>query len=275
MTYSAEQIISVLFPIFLIFLHQTLAGNTPSNVNPNILPLKDSVCAHRPSEGQRWACEDPQLTFPTVACLTRDVLTCGNVVGKSCVFYSFGAGGCAARDFAKTLVNGKGVTFHDALDTDYISEVLGVKKFHLIDATRNDQNLNRRNIYVRKLAQAFASVCGNTQAFLLVKHYQGQGGGVGVYQTPWDPPTKHPIDIQDNVWLNDEFPSLQNNNKIITVYSVDTSNDNRINPDWTRGLDGPPTVPRDVEAIPLPPLQEAQSRSIPQRRDRRIAKAAR
>jgi hypothetical protein len=46
---------------------------------------------HRPLLGQRWACKDPQLQFPTVACLARDILTCGKVKDNWCVFYSMGA----------------------------------------------------------------------------------------------------------------------------------------------------------------------------------------
>lgn len=191
-----------------------MAGNTFSSE-----PSPDK-CLNTPNKllNQRWACEDPALTFPTVACLAKDILICGKVQRKSCVFYSFGAQGPDARDFCETGLGGIGITFRNALDDPYIKQVINHPRFgdiglQKLGAVRqvNDQNLNRQNIFVRKLSQAFASVCYD-QAYLMVLKYQGRG--VGIYQEAVEPPNKPTQDIKDNVWQNDEFPQLTQNDKI-------------------------------------------------------------
>ena len=223
---------------------QTLAGNCKSKI--------PDACKHRPLPGQRWACEDPKLQFPTVACLAKDILTCGKVGKNWCVFYSMGAKGYDALAYANdeyTGLNGVGVTFHMAFDDEYIERVIGESRFRIGDNAENAAHLTRANIYVRKLSQAFASVCtGN--AFVMVLQRYGKGGGVGAYQTPWAPSTRPVESRQDNVWENDEFPALQLNDKIERVYSVDLSNKNRRTIDWTKGEARKPL--RNVEAIPLP-----------------------
>lgn len=206
------------------------------------------ACPNRPRRGERWACEDPRLPFPTVAYLTKDILTCGKVGDKSYVFYSFGAKGFDARNYANNDLNGRGVTFHDAVEKDYILKVIGHARFSMTDKTRNGMNLNRQNIFVRKLSQAFASICKN-DAFLMITKRDGKGSGVRAYQTPWVD-GKPEQDRQDNVWENDEFPALQLNDKINRVYSVDVSNGNAKNVDWTKGQPKKPL--RNVEAIQLP-----------------------
>ncbi len=225
---------------------QTLAGSCQSKI--------PDACIHRPLPGQRWACGDPKLQFPTVTCLTKDVLTCGKVKKNWCVFYSMGAVGTDALDYANddmAGLNGVGVTFHMALDDKYIKQVIGQERFRITDTTsKNAAHLNRQNIYVRKLSQVFASVC-TENAFVMVLKRNGKSGGVGAYQTPWVNLAKPVGDRHDNVWENDEFPPLQLNDKIKRVYSVDVSNNNRRTIDWTQGQPKKPL--RNVEAIPLPP----------------------
>jgi len=96
-----------------------------------------------------------------------------------------GRQGSDAQDYANEDLNGRGVTLYMAFDQDYIFRVIGQPRFRVIDQTQNAAHLNRQKIYVRKLSQAFASVCkGN--AFLMVAKHNGIGGGVGAYQNPWD-----------------------------------------------------------------------------------------
>jgi len=199
----------------------------------------------------------PALTFPTVACLERDILTCGKVKQNSCVFYSFGALGTHARGFAENELGGNGITFKNALDDRYMAEVIQHPRFGDVAQAEfyglrlvNSENLNRREIFVRKLAQSFASVCSD-QAYLMVLHYNGMGGGVGIYQGPWEPANKPMQDIKDNVWQKDEFPQLTKNNKINKVWSVDVSNNNNKSPDWAKGAGQ--RVPRNIDAMQLPP----------------------
>ncbi len=104
MTRTLVQLLLTLSTLIL----QTLAGGCQ---------LKEpDAFEHRPLLGQRWACEDPQLQFPTVACLARDILTCGKVKDNWCVFYSMGAKGSDAQDYANEDLNGRGVTLHMAFD---------------------------------------------------------------------------------------------------------------------------------------------------------------
>lgn len=229
-----------------------LAGNALSNE-----PAPDA-CVNRPGIGQRWACQDPALTFPTVACLERDILTCGKVKQNSCVFYSFGALGTHARSFADDVLGGNGITFKNALDDKYMKEVIYHPRFGDVAQNEyfavrlvNSENLNRREIFVRKVAQAFASVCAD-QAYLMVLHYNGDGGGVGIYQGPWEPENKPAEDIKDNVWMKDEFTRLTKNNKINKIWSVDVSNNNKQSADWAKGAGA--REPRNIDAMQLPPI---------------------
>ncbi len=160
-----------------------------------------------------------------------------------------GAKGIDARNFVAHDLNGRGVTFHAAVDRNYISDVM---RTHLTRTARNAVNMNREDIYIRKLSQAFASVCEG-DAYLMVLKRNGQGGGVGVFQTPWVADDKDPSDIRDNVWEDYEFPSLQLNMRVPGIYSVDMSNGNQPTLDWVRGRDPQTRQPADVEAIPLPP----------------------
>ena len=247
----ARILLQLLF-MFYTFSPQVLAGNALSSK-----PVPDP-CLHRPNIGQRWACQDPALNFPTVACLIRDILTCGKVQQNSCVFYSFGAKGFEARSFAENELGGRGVTFRGALDDDYMTRVVQHPRFGDVGQAKlyaprlvNSENLNRREIFARKVAQAFASVCSD-QAYLMILHYNGTGGGVGIYQSPWEPKNKPARDIKDNVWQKDEFTQLTNNNKINKIWSIDISNSNSKSPDWAKG--GGQRVPRNIDAMQLPPL---------------------
>ncbi len=208
-------------------------------------------CANRLSPSERWACEEDGLQFPTVECLVQDVITCGNVKDKSCVFYSMGAEGIDARTFAAQDLNGQGVTFHMALDGSYMKRVMDNPVFDIASSARNAGNLSRKDIYIRKLSQALASVCKN-DAYLMVLKRNGDGGGVGIHQTPWVHPKMPSRYMKDNVWEDHELPSLQLNDRVPRIYSVDMSNNNERHEDWVRGRDPQTRQLTDPEAIPLP-----------------------
>ena len=229
----------------------------------NVISKNPIDCVNGPGVGQRWACLDPALSFPTVAYLTRDMLTCGRVTqDKSCVFYSVGAKGDAPVDaFAANELGGKGISFKGAMGDDYIKQVANHPRWgdlreqgYYAKRLVNSGNLNRREIWNRKLAQAFASVCSD-EAYLLVQRYRGAGGGVGIYQIPKDRDNTPPWDVKDNVWVKDEFPALTMNNKINKIFSVDTSNNNKISLDWVKRAGQ--RMPRNIDAMQLPPTQWA------------------
>lgn len=215
----AHKLLYVILTLTTTF-HKTLAGNQvgkaiggscqPKTPEPPVA----GACVGQPQRQQRWACEDPRLQFPTVACLTADILLCGKVKDNWCVFYSFGALGYHARNYAAKDLIGRGITIHGAFDGKYEERVLAQKRFHLDDRNPNAQNLVRESIYVRRLSQAFASVCKD-KAYLMIDRRDGLGGGgPGIFQAPWFPDNRPGADRQDNVWLNDEMPALQLNDKI-------------------------------------------------------------
>ena len=74
-----------------------------------------SVCRNRLPEGEKWACEDEAIVFPTVECILADMKTCNNI-GQNTVFYSFGVRANDVRINVRDKLSPKGVMFFDALD---------------------------------------------------------------------------------------------------------------------------------------------------------------
>ena len=74
-------------------------------------------CQNKPPEGDEWACQADDLTYPNVACILADMQTCGNV-GENTVFYSFGVTTVMARTGLRDTLQPQGTMFNDALDED-------------------------------------------------------------------------------------------------------------------------------------------------------------
>lgn len=172
------------------------------------------------------------------------------------MFYSFGGKASHAKGYAVNDLSGRGATFHMALDAAYMKRVLGVgtrdfDPFGLRDMTQNAFNLNRHDIWVRKLSQAFASVCGG-DTFLMVDIYNGKEGGLGIYQNPLpddDVPLKY---RKEQVWRSHEFPTLRHNDRVPKISSVEITNANNAHVDWTRDQNDIGAWPNDIDAMPLP-----------------------
>ncbi len=98
--------------------------------------------------------------------------------------------------------------------------VIGDSRFHIDAPARNAANLNRADILVRKTSQAMASLC-KSDAYLMVLRRNGDGGGVGITQTPWVPSNMPSQYRKDNVWEDYDFPSLQLNDRV-SKYTVST-----------------------------------------------------
>lgn len=148
-----------------------------------------------------WACDQSKVDFPTVECLAADMRSCGNMDGRSTVFYSFGASTPDARPFRNTL-QPQGTMFNDALDDYYFENVLrDVEKFGLTVPSRGA-------VLTARYAQAMASVSSGT-AYLVVRSYGGdpvanRGGRPGIFQNPLSP-------NDGNIWIPYEFGKLQQN----------------------------------------------------------------
>lgn len=102
-------------------------GNDPNQQQanppppPGVLPgAKWRQCNARPPKGQKWACEDDGLDFPTVDCLVQDIKTCDllNKDGASTIFYSFGVATKEARPKVRDKLDPHGVMFNDGLMSD-------------------------------------------------------------------------------------------------------------------------------------------------------------
>ena len=73
------------------------------------------VCRKSPPSNGKWACEDPNIIFPTVDCILADMKLCG-YLGKNSVFKSFGA---EVPEISATFLDKltpRGVVFNEALD---------------------------------------------------------------------------------------------------------------------------------------------------------------
>lgn len=146
--------------------------------------------------------------------------TCGLIGqgGRSTIFYSFGAKTVQVRAGFRDTLNPKGVMFNDALDGDYFNTVINVPRFHL-------DHTARQKIFTARYAEAMATV-STGEVFIVVKKYNGEGGGQGAYQMPL------PDDSNVNVWRLYEFPTLQRNTDVTKVTSVDLSNNFQRHVDW-------------------------------------------
>ena len=219
--------------LYLLGIHTTytLAGSClsicrdpddcpPGPAQPSESPPIWQTCPSGPGDEAQWACQASNIDFPTVACLTADMTTCGLIGqgGRSTVFYSFGATTLQARTQFRDTLNPKGVMFNDALDDNYWNSVINVPNFHL-------DNAARMSVFVARYAEAMATV-STGEVFLVVKNYDGEGGGQGAYQNPL-PGTTTP-----NVWRLYEFPTLQRNAAVTKVTSIDLGNNLNNHIDW-------------------------------------------
>ena len=143
--------------------------------------------------------------------------------------------------------------FNDALDEDYWNTVLNVQRFRLDLASRTA-------VLVARYGEAMAQVSSG-EAFIVVLHYNGQGGGEGAYQQPLagnnDP----------NVWSLYEFPTLQRNPAITRVTSVDLSNNLNQHVDWEPNQNDEllPVSTASTLAVPAPPNCPAPAKMLKKR----------
>ena len=260
--------VRLLFAIVAVlgYQHSTFVIGCTPNTEPPRHPVPVSgrkVCAGKPTEGKQWACEEPYLAFPTVACLKADIITCGNMAADNIrsVFYSFGPDIADAYRFRDTLTP-QGVTYQDVLDREYFETVLlpfGWKQYQ-----------EREQFLVQLISEAMASL-SHGEAYLPILHYQGDEGGVGAYQNPL------PDDWRTNIWKTNEFPTLQRNDEVPKIITIDISNHDNPIVDRVHATDPttdhPYLPPSNIENETAPPL-EVEILEIPAPGGRRLAKRA-
>ncbi|PVH70902.1 hypothetical protein DL98DRAFT_540457 [Cadophora sp. DSE1049] len=172
----------------------------------------------RPAAG--WACGDKALTFPTVDCILSDIRTCGNIGSGPTVFYSFGATTVEVRTGFRDKLTPPGVMFNDALGEEWWSEVIAGRPEFGISGTGARADYFRNTFAV---AMAKASV---NEVFIVVRSRTSEAippGLPGAYQNPIMSP---------NIWRDFEFPTLQANDDVMKVTSVDISNNYAQTTDW-------------------------------------------
>ena len=257
-------LISLLY-LFIIHTAHTIAGSClsicrdPDDCPPAPAPFDEwQSCPSRPANGALWACQASDIDFPTVECLTADMRTCGLIGqdGRTTVFYSFAATTPQARTLVRDTLQPKGVMFNDALDGDYWNSVLSVPKFHMDDSRRSA-------VLIARYAEAMATV-STGEVFVVVKNYNGGGGGQGAYQLPL-PGTTDP-----NVWRTYEFPTLQRNAAITQVTSIDVTNNLARHVDWQPNQGDEELPASGAGDLPVPPPPAG----CPQQRLKRQAAAA-
>ena len=167
--------------------------------------------------------------------------TCGLIGqgGRSTVFYSFGATTIEVRTQFRDTLNPQGVMFNDALDEDYWNTVINVPNFHM-------DNPNTQKVLTARYAEAMATV-STGEVFLVVRNYNGDGGGQGAYQNPL------PGDTNPNIWRLYEFPTLQRNSAITMVTSIDLTDNLAQHVDWRPNSNDEELPPSGASDLPVPP----------------------
>lgn len=236
---------------------------------PTVRPPAPSMwvgCNNRPLDGQTWACEDPNLDFPTVECLVEDMRTCGVVGnnGASTVFYSFGVGTPETRPNVRDKLTPKGVMFNDGLlsDGDWYTKVAENRRFNIADPTvmsdptKNSFNMKRQNIFVARYSEALARASAG-EVFIVYRDRVGLGGKDGdldgAYQLdiPADPNSGNPEQKNPlpNAWRTYEFGTLQRNSAVTKITGVETNNNYAKTTDWepNKGLKVmPPSIAMEL-----------------------------
>ncbi len=241
----------LLLYLFSIHTTYTLAGQClsicrdpddcpPSPAQPSESPPIWQPCPGGPANGAQWACQASNIDFPTVACLTADMRTCGLIGqgGRSTIFYSFGATTVQARTRFRDTLDPKGAMFNDALDEDYWNSVINVVNFHMDDP-------DRQEVLVARYAEAMATV-STGEVFFVVKNYNGDGGGQGAYQNPL------PGDTKPNVWRLYEFPTLQRNDLVTKVTTIDLSDNLERHVDWQPNSNNEQLPASGASDLPIP-----------------------
>lgn len=223
--------------------------------------LSPITCEFRPSPPDRWACQSPELEFPTVDCIRKDLLICGNGMLRNPLFWSFGATVEDYRDFMSSLRLGF-VNYNLILGPEWFWDVFANPNFAVIPGTP------RFDLLVSRISMAWASICRGV-AYLVVKQRNGTanfnprgdpgiGGpkGQGAYQYSFPGLTSRSGYKQYNKWRVFEFPALQRNENISSVITADVSKDFERRRDWRFGNNNFLLPILNPDQVPVPPFND-------------------
>lgn len=225
-------------------------------------------CQNVPRNGARWACQDPDLAFPTVKCLKKDLVTCGLVRSSDPLFWSFGAHLNEIIDFTRQAPQKWYVSYDAILGVEWVDAVMSNPKFQGLHDSPRD------NVFAARLGQAFASVCRG-QAYLIVASRPGWGGGAlfqkrysnlrdygvggpykpGALQYSFKAKTSNAGYKRYNVWRDFEFPALQRNGRVANLTTVAADEGYKPVVDWRKG-DAPSLKLVDADTLPVPPADD-------------------
>ncbi len=154
-----------------------------------------------------WECLKPEVRFPTVECLKKDMRTCG-IVGDKTIFYYFGA---RAAEVAPFRDQKNGVMFRDVMDDDWWKRLQANPAFRLEDQAR-------QRLFIARFYEAMADE-SHGEVYLTVPRDIIRAGGA--YVLPKNRP--------DNLWHDLWFPRLQQNPHVtkVTLVDITTTEGNR------------------------------------------------
>ncbi|EXJ60018.1 hypothetical protein A1O7_04166 [Cladophialophora yegresii CBS 114405] len=143
--------------------------------------------------------------------------------------------------------------YNDMLDDNYWQRVM-VERRKVFQLNYNP----RMQIFIACSAEAYALSCSG-EVLVYVGQRQGAKGGIGAFQTPVPKPTDP--NPGPNILRTYELPTLQRNNAVTRVVSVDVSNNFQEDVDWENGQSAPgldnPLLPESpASALPVPDVPD-------------------
>ncbi|KIX06948.1 uncharacterized protein Z518_04924 [Rhinocladiella mackenziei CBS 650.93] len=241
-----------------------LSDQSDEPLAPPLPPYKEGkLCP------ELWACEDPNLDFPTVECLLADVKTCGIIGanGAPTIMYSFGVTDGNIAKFHDPIVP-EGNIYRDMLDGPYWTQA--ITHTNLKDKTKHDPfKLGvpaRVDVLIARSAEAYAaSASGEVLVFIGQQKGTVEGDTMlGIFQKPFvDPKNPNP---DPSMLQTYEIPILQRNPTVTRIVSIDVSNNFQRDVDWENGqsppgLDNPLLPLGEADNIPVPPVPAGMRKS--------------
>ncbi|KIX00254.1 uncharacterized protein Z518_10393 [Rhinocladiella mackenziei CBS 650.93] len=233
------------------------AGNCFSDQSwdPQPMPAKPyppgKTCPDRPPDGELWACEDPNIDFPTVECLIADMKTCGIITnGHPTILFSFGVSNGNIKKL-RDQYNPLGNVYNEMPDNAYWGNVMMGSRGKTFQLGINE----RGDVYIARSAEAIgAAASGDILVYVGEKNGYG---GLGAFQQ--DNPEKRRPDNGPNIFRTYELPAVQHNGSVTRIISVDISNNAQHTVDWENGqsapgLNNPLLPPGLANDIPVPPV---------------------
>ncbi|KAF3021007.1 hypothetical protein E8E14_010700 [Neopestalotiopsis sp. 37M] len=230
--------------LLALFIPGILAGGCFSSLrDPDSDPSTPdndiwAVCQNESPPGG-WACQQAEITFPTLECIKADLATCGLINSGSTVFYSMGATTVATRTGLRDKLSPRGIMFNDAMGQRWWQIVGGNPG---VDGSRPDFNLvgqQARQDYLRNLFAIAMAQSSSGEVFLVTGSRTSAAsdpGPPGIFQNPIQLP---------NIWRQMELPNLQRNPDITAITHVDMGKNFARNTDWRQG---------DGNLYPLPDI---------------------